>query len=168
VDIFADVLMDVVDGTKSRKTLSSLEFLHFVNPRSINWHDLAPSVAKLLGDDVQIVSFADWLEEVSSSIDQDDSGERPDLPAAKLVDFWQEMAKCDSERPLFSMDESLKVSEKLHGLESVSLEWMERWCLQWSEHLVSTCFSFWTGSGVKRGRHVVSRQWILMISSRLS
>jgi thioester reductase-like protein len=132
VDILADVLLNVIDGMKGQRSQPSLTFLHFVNPHSTNWHDLAPSIAKLLGEDVSLVSFSEWVEGLSAPIDQNDSNDNQDLPAAKLIGFWLQIRDCGSMRPRFSVGKSLKASEKLNHLRSVSFEWLERWWHQWS------------------------------------
>nr|POE88446.1 non-canonical non-ribosomal peptide synthetase fub8 [Quercus suber] len=112
---------------------SSLMFLHFVNPRSVDWRDLAPSVAKLLGDDVQLVSFDEWLEGLSASLGQHDSVHGEDeLPAAKLIDFLRDIACGSGARSEFSVEESLKASEDLRSLQPISYESLEHWWHQWS------------------------------------
>ncbi|KAI5356517.1 Putative AMP-dependent synthetase/ligase, fatty acyl-coenzyme A reductase, NAD-binding protein [Septoria linicola] len=78
------------------------KFLHFVNPQSASWSDLASSAAGLLGEGVQIVPYDKWVQEVASSVE--DSSK--DLPAAKLIDFFQDIGKEEAARSAFSVERS--------------------------------------------------------------
>ncbi|KAF2725926.1 acetyl-CoA synthetase-like protein [Polychaeton citri CBS 116435] len=115
-----------------RKVATSETYLHLVNPYSIGWSDLAPSVVELLGDGVRLVSYEEWVQALATSAEQDGK----DLPAAKLIDFFQDIGKDCSDRPVFSTAESTRVSGKLHSLSPVSKQWLERWLHQWSVSLV--------------------------------
>ena len=110
------------------KDSASPRFLHFVNPSKIDWRELAPSVVKLLSPDVELVSYAKWTEAISASIEQDSE----DVPAAKLVDFFEDLGKHSAERAVFSVKESTKLSNRLRDLQPVSVQWLERWMRQWS------------------------------------
>lgn len=116
----------------SPKQQSPAAFVHLVNPHSLNWQDLAPSVAKLLGDEVQLVSFQQWMSELSARTESSEDGGDEDLPAAKLLDFLNEMSEGGDMRPMFSVEKSWDMSRGLRSLPPVSGEWMERWCYQWA------------------------------------
>lgn len=117
----------------STKSKNRLAVLHFLNPSTARWSDdFAPQVQRLLGEDVALVSFDQWVEDLSARAEENGAGEQEDLPAAKLVDFFQEIGKADSKRPVFCLEQSTKASEKLGALQAVSFEWLEHWWEQWT------------------------------------
>lgn len=145
VDILADILVDIVSGAllnhpensmvqphKDSSSSSPLTFMHFVNPNTTNWQDLSPSVARLLGSEMKLVSLKEWIETLSRDTEFDDSNTKDELPAAKLVDFLQGLASGSVSRAEFAVDEASQASEKLHSLQSVSSKWLEQWWQQWS------------------------------------
>lgn len=121
------------DLSSSSKEKGSLDVLHFINPSTAQWsQDFAPHIQKLLGEDVALVAFEEWVEELSRHAEKDDGDVQDTLPAVKLVDFFQDIARADGKRPVFSLEQSLKESEGLQGLEAVSMEWLEHWWKQWT------------------------------------
>lgn len=104
-------------------------YLHFVNPQSVSWSDLASSAAGLLGEGIQIVPYDKWVQEIASSVD--DSSK--DLPAAKLIDFFQDIGREEAARSVFSAEKSTRLSTKLRDMQPVSSKWLEHWYHQWQK-----------------------------------
>lgn len=115
------------------KAMHRLAVLHLVNPSTAQWSgNLAPQVQCLLGDDVALVPFKEWVDDLSARAEQDDAGEQEDLPAAKLVEIFLAIGKADSKRPVFYLEQSTKASKGLGTLQAVSFKWLEHWWKQWA------------------------------------
>ncbi|KAM0716820.1 hypothetical protein Q7P37_007623 [Cladosporium fusiforme] len=117
----------------SKAPRNGLEVLHFTNPRISQWSDLVHSVARALDGEPAIVPFDDWLNTVRRALDHSaDSGDGGlhEVPAVKLIDFYQRMGEGAAGGPKLSTVIAQRKSQTLRSLAPVSQEWLEFWILQ--------------------------------------
>ena len=135
VDRLADMLVEVLspDARKDEPTKPNegARYFHFVNPQRPRWSDIASSVASSIDRDIQIVSFDEWVGCLAAVIERDEEATAVDIPALKLVDFYQHIGKECTTRPVFSTDIAQEQSAALRNLPDVSLQWIQLWLRQW-------------------------------------
>lgn len=105
-----------------------MKILHFVNPNTAQWRDIAASVIHQLSGRVHLISFQEWLAAIEAADESDGAG---DIPAAKLSDFLHEIGREDAVRPVFSTTATTTEYPELAKMPAVSVEWMERRMRQW-------------------------------------
>ena len=136
VDRLADMLVEVLSpggqGVE-RRSNNGARYLHFVNPQRPRWSDIANSVAASIARDIEVVPFDQWVSCLAAVIEKDENSAAADIPALKLVDFYQHIGKECTTRPVFSTDCAQERSAALRNLPEVSLPWIQLWIRQWSQ-----------------------------------
>lgn len=102
------------------------------NPQTTDWSTLVSSLASLLGENLQIVSFIDWVTLLKESISTGSGFWGVDEginPAAKLLDFFATFQDKAVRFPkansvLLEAKQTIKVSRTLASLEAVGSEWI--------------------------------------------
>lgn len=134
VDRLADMLVEVLSpGAQKGKGSPNTDarYLHFVNPQRPRWSDIASSVAASIDRDIEIVPFDEWVSCIVAVIEKDEGAAAVDIPALKLVDFYQHIGDGYTIRPVFSTDVAREQSAALRHLSEVSLQWIQQWLRQW-------------------------------------
>lgn len=121
---------DLFKESQSTGSGEGPRFLHLVNPQKAQWQDVAAQVAPMLGDNLQVVPYKEWLHALTTTVDS--ANEFSDIPAAKLVEFFNEIGADGAKRPVFACDAAQKCSSTLRNLPPVSTEWLGRWIRQWN------------------------------------
>lgn len=108
---------------------------HAINPNTVDWATLVPTVATYLGPSVKIVSWSEWVDTLRNSRGTATTAlSLNQNPALKLFDFFDSVAKAaekDEQWPALETKETLKHSPRLAELKPVSEEWIELWLKQW-------------------------------------
>jgi thioester reductase-like protein/aryl carrier-like protein len=136
VDRLADMLVEVLTpGAREDERGPSKEarYLHFVNPQRPHWSNIASSVAASIDREIEIVPFDQWVSCLAAVIEKDEEAAAVDIPALKLVDFYQHIGKECTTRPVFSTDVTQERSVALRNLPEVSLQWIQLWLRQWGQ-----------------------------------
>ncbi|KAH7140152.1 male sterility protein-domain-containing protein [Dactylonectria estremocensis] len=111
---------------------NSISVYHAVNPHSVDWVKLAPTVASLVGiDSSNIVPWKQWvdglrLSEKASNLEMN--------PGVKLLDFFESLdvkGRGDMMMPPLATVVSSTKSKTMASLSPVGTEWMALWVKQW-------------------------------------
>jgi hypothetical protein len=141
VDLLSDMLVEAMSrkpamaSTTDRSSYNSgpvqaAEFLHFVNPHHVEWSNIVSELAAHMAPRPRIVSYDTWLQALVNASEQD-ADEVADVPAIKLLDFFQDIGRCDAKRPVFSTSLTEKACSSLQTCGPVSVAWMKQWMKQW-------------------------------------
>lgn len=153
VDILADVIVELANNVESSRA-SGERFqdahagvYHPLNPQKTSWSELKPVVLKELEyrtrTRIEVISLPKWVARVRQTIENmvDNESEAHDvslegalqkLPAAKLLDFYEELA-ANENAPANQLEtsETLKLSGTMQRMEPVKDEWMRKWIREW-------------------------------------
>ena len=153
VDIAARVLIEVgVDNNESmppqdgkegnrkrKKEKKEAAFFHIVNPRAASWNDILPAMLSFMSEDVQIVSFVEWVDMLQGAMKTSGlkGAEDGSMPAMKLWDTFDNMRDRAQRYPgslVVTLDtrRSVQKSPSLQALQPVNAAWMELWMRQWA------------------------------------
>jgi thioester reductase-like protein len=140
VDWLAQIIVELlpllsysrIDSSKKSKNTTAV--YHLVNPTSVPWASLLPTVTQHLGPGVATVDFVEWVNKLKESSTKGGSQENP---AAKLMPFFdnlQDKAIRFPKSHAATLDTKLTVqcSESMEMLGKVTPEWMELWMKQWA------------------------------------
>jgi thioester reductase-like protein/acyl-CoA synthetase (AMP-forming)/AMP-acid ligase II len=141
VDLLSDMLVEAMSrkpamtSTADRSSYDSgpvqaAEFLHFVNPRHVEWSSIVSELAALIEPRPRVVAYDTWLQALVDASEQD-ADKFVDVPAIKLLDFFQDIGRCDAKRPVFSTSFTEKACRSLQKCDPVSVAWMKQWMKQW-------------------------------------
>lgn len=137
VDILAKALVETLleddESTRSDSPVlqdagedKSARFIHLLNPQQADWQHIIPHIQAVLSENLEIVSYEEWLGELQTSAEQEHDEANP---AVKLIDFFEENGK--ELKPKFSTSKAQELSKTLATLGPVNGEWMELWMKQW-------------------------------------
>ena len=126
VDILAAVVTDIVSTTIVAKT-ASCQVFNVVNPSSVSWSSLLPSVEKRLGSTIQRVPLASWISELEKA-DVADHTKVHELPAAMLLEFFKTL---DSEGLQYETGRAATASQTFRAMQPIKASWMESWTKSW-------------------------------------
>ena len=153
VDILADVIVELANTMEpsaeagKRFPEAHAGVYHPLNPRKTGWSALKAVVLEELEDRtrtrLEVIPLRRWIAKVRQSIENmvDHESEANDvsleralrkLPAAKLLDFYEELA-ANENAPANQLEtsEALKLSATMRGMEPVKDEWMRKWIREW-------------------------------------
>lgn len=100
---------------------------HIVNPFKTSWSNLLPSFIKYCTLDLEVVTFATWLEALQRS-----SAANHHTPAARLMGFFEKLQSIGGGQvAVLDTTEALKVSRTLAAPGPVNEDWVKHWMVQW-------------------------------------
>ncbi|RAH66761.1 acetyl-CoA synthetase-like protein [Aspergillus aculeatinus CBS 121060] len=155
IDLLAEVLVDLalLGGAQGGKMAGSargqVQVYHPVNLHPKSWDEVLPIIVGELAarrgvDELEIVSLREWVQRVRFDVETAGRGEgrqkfdEKELqvllahnPAAKLLDFFEELVgQTESENALETV-RTAKVSRRLQEVEGVQPEWVRKWVGEW-------------------------------------
>ncbi|KAL2812311.1 putative NRPS-like enzyme [Aspergillus granulosus] len=143
VDMLAPVLVGLSAALLKKET-SGTRVFHCVNPSRVAWKDLIPTILEELStfcghgepadpgsNGVVTVPLAEWVRRLQDSIAVGGSDVDRN-PAAKLVDFYQQMLAEDGhEVRHLSTARTEELSQSLREMPAVRPEWVKGWVREW-------------------------------------
>lgn len=140
VDLLGDMLVETISrklspsatdrSSKDGMPFRAAEFFHFVNPHHVKWSDIVSELAAHMRPQPRLVPYDAWLQALVTASEQD-AEKVADVSAIKLLDFFQDIGRCDAKRPIFSTSLTQEACPSLRTCESVSVAWVKRWMKQW-------------------------------------
>ena len=132
VDTLANIIVDLVQGFEGG---SELEIFNLVNPRITKWESLLPALERRSTAESPLspISFVEWTE-LLRKIDTNNKRELLAMPAAKIVEFYEDLQRDDEQyggRILCETRQGRELSKTMQDLEPISEELMEIWLKQW-------------------------------------
>ncbi|GAB7324293.1 hypothetical protein MBLNU13_g08261t1 [Cladosporium sp. NU13] len=145
VDLLGDMLVETVSRKPAIASTTDCssggaihvpaeEFLHFVNPRHVKWSDIVSKLAAHMVSQPRVVSYDTWLQAVMVAAGRD-TAKFADVPAIKLLDFFQDIGRTDAKRPIFSTSLTEQACPSLRTCGPVSVAWMKQWMKQWGHNI---------------------------------
>lgn len=129
IDILATAIVELALGHGDKRQISRV--YHMVNPKTVTWSALVPAVKHYLGNKIDVVAYAQWLEVLRESAKE--SYAKQDFssnPAIKLLDFFEGLRHDEKQPPRLETNVSESISGTLKGLDAVEAKDMERWMRQ--------------------------------------
>ena len=141
VDLLGDMLVETISRKRAIVSTTDCssdggvpvppaEFLHFVNPHHVEWSDVVSELASHMTSRPRVVSYDTWLQTLTGASEQH-ADEVEDVPAIKLLDFFQDIGRCDAKRPTFSTNMTEQACPNLRNGGPVSVDWILLWMKQW-------------------------------------
>ncbi|KAI0457437.1 male sterility protein-domain-containing protein [Xylaria acuta] len=131
INVVAKVFIEVLRHELRSNHESHCRVYHVANPSKTSWGALLPATCHVLGSDVGLVPFHEWVHKLQEKARKDYDVQR--LPALKILPFYKAMAAPPEARmPVLDTTHTLTVSETLANLEPVQGVWMERWIPAWT------------------------------------
>ncbi|KAI0096933.1 male sterility protein-domain-containing protein [Nemania sp. FL0031] len=137
IDVTAEVFMDVLRHKLNNSSGDRCQVYHISNPHKTTWGALLPATCQILGSDIKLVTFHEWVRrlQLQGSVGYD--VER--FPALKILPFYKGMvASPEAKLPVLDTQNLLSVSTTLASVEEVQGIWMERWIQSWNKWHVSS------------------------------
>lgn len=140
IDKLAGVLVELGKTleTSASAVQDGLKVFHAVNPNTIRWNVLLPTVKETLsqvgqGREVNEVSYAEWVDLLSTSsastISEDDLRTNPGV---KLLDFYKSLQDMDKKGiTRLEIKKTLATSKSFESVEAVKGEWVKGWIEGW-------------------------------------
>ncbi|KAI9685329.1 MAG: putative NRPS-like protein biosynthetic cluster [Bogoriella megaspora] len=100
---------------------------HAVNPQTINWASLLPTVQMHIYGNVRPVPLDAWVDCLANSSSADPKAN----PASKLTEFFQSLTRQDRKAVVFDTKKAQLASPTLANSGSVTPAWMDLWMTQW-------------------------------------
>jgi thioester reductase-like protein len=114
------------------KNTTGATVAHVVNPKTISWSALVPTIRSASGreKEITVVSYEEWIDELRKvSLDKEEV-ER--VPAVKLLEFYEGLLSKESQMPTLATVETEKMSDTMREMTAVDEEmvrkWVETWC----------------------------------------
>lgn len=131
IDSVATIVTELAFAQPER-SVRGTNVYHIVNPERTTWKNLLPSIRNQLGDKVQIVSLATWVQNLRASAEASVSESALDKnPAIKLLDFYQGLVDATEVPTRLETRETKKRSATLRELTAVRKEWLAKWVAEW-------------------------------------
>ncbi|KAL7923114.1 male sterility domain-containing protein [Trichoderma austrokoningii] len=145
VDILADVVLELAGiiqkpqdlptgksaNNKKPEYKGHATVYHAVNPHSIRWAELVPTVADALHiPSGRIVPWAEWVDALRSSAQGNEDPEAN--TGLKLLDYFESLGGVGDAMPTLATELTRRQSETLAALDPVGPEWMKLWLKQWA------------------------------------
>ncbi|KAG6828273.1 putative NRPS-like protein biosynthetic cluster [Tricholoma furcatifolium] len=139
----ADVIASaIVEAALSNAELP--EALNLVHPRPVEAQDLVKflqsAITEGLGRDLEITSFAEWIEAIERCANDATAQTLADIPAIKLLEFFRSVSEGTGQTreaggiPLFSTDKMLEVCCKtMSDIKPLRVEDVILWVMYWKE-----------------------------------
>ncbi|KAF7192480.1 Non-canonical non-ribosomal peptide synthetase FUB8 [Pseudocercospora fuligena] len=117
------------------KQSEKLAITHLVNPRTVSWSSLVPTVKTSLeqerGEAVKVVSFKEWLQALSSSPRTPEEIEKK--PGLKIIDFYEALQTEGSGLPPMSTSQTQKLSKTVAQMKPIDSTLMAKWLKEWQQ-----------------------------------
>ena len=127
VDVLAKVIIELFTAEDRNP---EVRVFHVVNPVSVGWSSLLPTIQRHLGESVIKAPFSTWVDRLEASASDLENVE--ENPAIKLLPFYQQIASITrGEFPVLDTTNARHFSPTLANLGPVCPEWMETWLKQW-------------------------------------
>jgi len=128
VDVLAEIMVEIVH---SRIEATSEENFNLVNPKVVDWFTLLGSIQDRCGGRLKVAPFHEWVEELKK-VDANDVVKAKNIPAVKIIDFFEGLASAKMMESLrFRTENGRRESKTMRKLTAVQKEWMEVWLDQW-------------------------------------
>ncbi|KAF2972037.1 hypothetical protein GQX73_g1567 [Xylaria multiplex] len=136
VDLLADIVCELAGiGAKKpefEEDDDELKVYHAVNPKLGYWQVIAPTILKKMPAGTRSVPWKEWVQAIK---DAQRTTTAKELPALKLLDFYESLIMPDDIKITpFNLETgvSARKSETLRRLAPVSNDWVELWLKQWN------------------------------------
>ncbi|KAI0547105.1 male sterility protein-domain-containing protein [Xylaria curta] len=131
INVVAKVFMEVLRHELHNSHEGHCRVYHVANPRKTSWGALLPATCHVIGNDIRLVSFQEWVQKLQEQAGKDYDVQK--LPALKILPFYKAMAASPEARmPVLDTTHTLIVSKALASLDEVQGVWMERWIPAWT------------------------------------
>jgi thioester reductase-like protein len=127
VDKLGPVIAELALGVAPTEKTSATVF-HAVNPQTVPWSELVPTVQQALGG-IEVVPLEDWIAALRASAASTEDVARN--PAIKLADFFPELIPTGPRGFMMEVAATAGMSRSLAALEPVGVDWMRNWLRQW-------------------------------------
>lgn len=144
VDVLGQVMVELLfssdPGSKGKKIQLNERVsavYHVSNSKVTSWSSLLHIVMMHLGEELEVVSFVEWVDALEVSAKQREVTEDPAVhPAAKLLTFFDDLRDKAIRFPkakttMLDTTKTRKRSRTLNDLEAVNIDWMNLWMRQW-------------------------------------
>lgn len=125
-NIAVKIMLEIIHSSNNA---SGCKVYHLVNPVSIPWESLLPTIRKYF--EAGVVSLKDWIDflEASQSIMIDDF---VDKLALKLVDFFRGLLNDQNNfKPLYEVTQSQNASSTMRNLSPIDDKLLDNRMQQW-------------------------------------
>ncbi|TRX94236.1 hypothetical protein FHL15_005004 [Xylaria flabelliformis] len=131
IDVVTKVFMEILRHELHNSHEGHCRVYHIANPRKTSWGALLPATCHVIGNDIRLISFHEWVQKLQEHAKKDYDVQK--LPALKILPFYKNMAAPPEARmPVLDTTHTLIVSKALANLDAVQGVWMERWIPAWT------------------------------------
>jgi thioester reductase-like protein len=136
VDILGRIITELISAPKpsASKFAKGARVFNLVNPTPAKFADLIPAIKAYFlekyAKDIDNTAFKEWLELLKSK-DASDPKVLEELPALKIVDFFESIKGEGGMGGGFETTGSQEVSASMRDLRPVTGDWMNVWLAQW-------------------------------------
>jgi thioester reductase-like protein len=105
---------------------------HVVNPKTISWSALVPTIRSSIGGEskIEIVSYAEWIDALMKVSLDTEQVEK--MPAVKLLEFYEGLLSEKARMATLATAETENMSDTMREMTAVDEEmvrkWVETWC----------------------------------------
>ena len=131
IDLVSTIVTELALAQPERSRKET-EVYHIVNLERTTWRDLLPFIQYQLGDNIQIVPMATWVQKLRASAESSVSeAALAKNPAIKLVDFYQGLVDATKTPTQLETRETEKKSATFRNLKAVKEDWLAKWISAW-------------------------------------
>ena len=131
IDLVATIVTELALAQAERSKIGT-EVYHIVNPERTTWRYLLLFIQSQLGDVVQVIPLAAWVQKLGASAETSISeAALVKNPAIKLLDFYQGLIDATEMSPKLDTRQTKKRSATLRDLKPVKKEWLAKWIDGW-------------------------------------
>lgn len=146
VDILADIIADLALTNNVQNEVRPVRVFHPLNPNPKSWEDvreeLVMDLCSISGKSIDIVPLDIWIAKVRQDVELKagvgtalKDGELDKIlennPAAKLVEFCEDVLGGGGEGNVLETEKIKKASKALNELKGVKREWIAKWISEW-------------------------------------
>lgn len=137
VDVLGRVVVDLALSAPTGKKKIGAAVYHVANPRRTSWQEVLETVEHELGAQgnvvgLETVPLGQWVEALRKSNSNMDAAGMAQLPAAKILGFFEGLADRLTAPVLLDTTEAVAASPTLAGLGPIDKTLVENWMRQWS------------------------------------
>ncbi|KAF7934870.1 uncharacterized protein EAE98_002915 [Botrytis deweyae] len=146
VDLLADIIADLALANNVQNKGRPVQVFHPLNPNPKTWEDvreeLVMDLSSISGKLIDVVPLDVWIAKVRQDVELKagagtilKDGELDVIlkknPAAKLLEFYEDVLGGGEESNYLETQETQKASKTLKDLEGVKREWIAKWISEW-------------------------------------